>query len=51
MYIIKLSIHENDRPHGIVNSSVDMIISIIFSFRVQLLFNDKVLIKSSVILS
>ena len=36
VYIIKLSIHKNDRPHGIVKKKDGIIISIIFSLFAQL---------------
>ena len=36
MYIIKLMKHKNDRPHGIVNNIVGIIISILLSFSLQL---------------
>ena len=41
---IKLNKHKNDRPHGIVKKSGGIIMSIIFSFRVQLFFFDKLLL-------
>ena len=36
VYTIKLMKNENDRPHGIVNNKVGIIISTLFSLSVQL---------------
>ena len=35
VYIIKLSIYEKDRPHGIVNNNEGIFISTLFSLFVQ----------------
>ena len=36
VYTIKLIKHKNDRPHGIVNNNVGIIISILYSLPAQL---------------
>ena len=36
VYTIKLIIHKRDRPHGVINISVGILISISFSLKVQL---------------